>query len=145
MKHLLEISIVAVLWTAPALPQAAVQTLPRTGDMYDMLDLSDPYRTTIRGLFAQPIDFNGGQRRIHVYVGAGNRQSEPFVLLPVDADEGVPAFLQASGWQAIADEQGLIVAVAQPPGDAWDAEADLVYLDAVYEQTHNRPQRARAR
>jgi poly(3-hydroxybutyrate) depolymerase len=106
--------------------------------MYKMLDLSNPYRTTISGLFAQPIDFNSAQHKIHVYIGAENRQSEPFVLLLLDANVNVPGFLEASGWQALADEQALIVAIAQPPGDAWNTEGDLAYLDAVYTQTHNR-------
>ena len=138
MNEILKTGVIAALLTAPLHAQAPVQSLPQTGDMYEMLDLSDPYRTTISGLFAQPIDFDGGRRRIHVYIGADNRQSEPFVLLLVDVDVDAPAFLDASGWRAIADERGLIVAVAQPTGADWDAEADLAYLEAVYDQTHNR-------
>ncbi|MEZ5366845.1 MAG: prolyl oligopeptidase family serine peptidase [Bryobacterales bacterium] len=106
--------------------------------MYGNLDLNDPYRTTIHGLFAQPFDFNGVEKTIHVYISAENRQSEPFVLLLVDTDVDVPRFLASSGWQSIADEQGLIVAVAQPPGVDWSGQNDFAYLEAVYEQTHNR-------
>ena len=134
MKAILSSTLFAAPLAAPVLAQSPVQQLPKTGDMYDKVDLSDPYRTTISGLFAQPIKFNGGQHQIHVYIGAENRQSEPFVLLLVDADVKVPQFLAKSGWQALADEQGLIVAVAQP----LDADADLPYLDAVYTETHNR-------
>jgi len=115
-----------------------VQTLPETGDMYEMLDLQDPYRTTISGLFVQEIDFNSTSQQIHVYIGSENRQSEPFVLLLVDPEEDVPSFVERSGWQTIADEQGLIIAIAQPLGTTWEAAEDLEYLDAVYTQTHNR-------
>lgn len=121
--------------------QTTAQQLPETASMYGALDLSDPYKTTISGLFEQPVDLGEGViRTAYVYIGAENRQSEPFVLLMPDSGvDDVNAWLQQTGWQAIADAEGLIVAVAMSnEGAAWDAEADIAYLNKLYSVTHAR-------
>lgn len=140
MKRTLSLALTLVLCTAlasPALAATEAQTLPVTGDMYGMLDLNDPYKTTISGLFEQPVTVGEDTRTSYVYIGAENRQSEPFVmLLPDSSVDDINAWLSETGWQALADEQGLIVSVAQT-ADGW-SEDEIAYLDSLYTVNHAR-------
>ena len=106
--------------------------------MYGMLDLNDPYRTVISGLFSQTVSVDKRPCDFHVYIGAKNHQSEPFVLLLPDSRQNVSALLVKGGWKDLADAEGLIVAIAKPTGKAWDVNTDMPYLKALYDETHNR-------
>lgn len=129
-----------VLLCSAAFAQTEAKQLPETGSMYANLDLTDPYKTTISGLYEQPVTVGEATRLAYVYIGAENRQSEPFVMLMPDSGvDNVNAWLAETGWQAIADAEGLILCIAQPSeGAAWDVEADVAYLDALYKVTHAR-------
>ena len=116
-----------------------LQKLPTIADMYGMLDLKDPYRSPISGLFSESATVDTKQREFFVYIGAKNRQSEPFVILVPDSKQPNPSdLLVKSGWKDIADADGLIVAIAKPTGSPWSSEADLAYLKAISSEAHSR-------
>ena len=87
MKRIVSLALCLILCLSlvPALADTQAQQLPVTGDMYGMLDLMDPYKTTISGLFEQPVAMDEETRLSYVYIGAENRQSEPFVMLLPDS------------------------------------------------------------
>ena len=55
-------------------PDLEIQEFPASGDMYEMMDLSDPYKTVISGLFRQDITEGGLDRECYVYISPENRQ-----------------------------------------------------------------------
>lgn len=112
-----------------------VQEFPNPGDMYGMLDLSDPYRTVISGLFQQDIvdEEKGIKRECYVYISADNHQVEANITLIPDSGTDPQTFLEKSGWKDIADEQGLILLIAVPEEGGWDVDKDLDYLNAMYD------------
>jgi len=139
MKRIVSLALCLILCLSlvPALADTQAQQLPVTGDMYGMLDLMDPYKTTISGLFEQPVAMDEETRLSYVYIGAENRQSEPFVmLLPDSSVTDINAWLAETGWQALADEQGLIVSIAQTK-DGW-TDGEVAYLEKLYTVTHAR-------
>lgn len=119
-------------------PDLDIQEFPASGDMYEMMDLSDPYKTVISGLFRQDITEGGLDRECYVYISPENRQMEANVTIIPDSGTDVVDFLTESGWKDIADEQGLILLIAKPDGRTWDTEEDLTYLNNMWTQTHVR-------
>ena len=132
------LALAMLLGAAGACAQMEIQQFPASGDMYEMLDLSDPYKTVISGLFRQEITEGGLNRTCYVYIGAGNSQSQPNVTIIPDSKAEVAPFLEQSGWKDIADEQGLILLIAVPEAGGWQAEQDLDYLNGLWTQTHVR-------
>ena len=118
--------------------QLPLRKLPNIADMYGMLDMKDPYKTVISGLFSQTVSVDKQSYDSHVYIGANNHQSEPFVLLIPDSKQDVSELLVKGGWKDLADAEGLIIAIAKPTGQTWAVDADLPYLKALSNQAHNR-------
>ncbi|MDO4546927.1 MAG: PHB depolymerase family esterase [Clostridia bacterium] len=140
MKRL-AMALLAVLMVFSAMGASAemeIQEFPASGDMYEMLDLSDPYKTVISGLFRQDITQDGLERECYVYIGAENRQMQPNVTIIPDSGADVVSFLEQSGWKDIADEQGLILMIAVPEEGGWDPAKDLAYMNGLWTQTHVR-------
>ncbi|MDO4548356.1 MAG: hypothetical protein Q4D04_09680, partial [Clostridia bacterium] len=132
------ISLTLIFNAAGALAQLEVQEFPAIEDMYSMLDLTDPYRTVISGLFRQSLEIAQAQREFYVYIGSTNHQQEPNVTLIPDADVDPVEFLEASGWKEIADEEGLILLIAVPATGEWDVQTDIDYLNELWTVSHVR-------
>ncbi len=142
MKKLFSIVIALsmLLCSISALAELEVQEFPASGDMFEMLDLSDPLKTVISGLFHQEIEMGEGldARECYVYIGAENHQAEANVTLIPDSGVDVVDFLENSGWKEIADEEGLILLIAVPTAEGWNVETDLEYLNTMWTVTHVR-------
>ena len=128
---------VAVLFICSVSP-ADIQQFPERGDMYDMLNPADPYRTVINGLFRQTIALESGERTFLVYIAENNAQYQPYLVIIPDAQDDPVALLEKSGWKEIANAHGMIVIITESPDGEWDMDRDLSYLDEMYSVRHVR-------
>ena len=119
-------------------PSIRVQDFPAIGSMYEKLDLNDPYKTVVSGLFREPVKVGESEREFLVYIAESNRQANPYICLIPDAGQDPVEFLVESGWKEIADGSGSIIVIMRPLEGAWDFERDLPYLKAMYSQSRKR-------
>ncbi len=141
MKYICSILLIlALALSGSVFAEMEIQEFPASADMYAMLDLSKPYQTVISGLFHQDIinQDAGIERECYVYIGASNHQQEANVTLIPDSSVDAVTFLETSGWKDIADEQGLILIIAQSEAGGWDIEKDLAYINQLWTTTHVR-------
>jgi len=119
-------------------PQTEIRKLPEVASLYGKLDLSDPYKTVVSGLFRQTVTMKEESRSFLVYVAENNRQAEPYVCLIPDSKQDPRELLEMNGWKAIADANGLILVIMESRNGAWDLEKDMAYLSAMYSQSRAR-------
>jgi poly(3-hydroxybutyrate) depolymerase len=119
-------------------PSVTIGEFPPIGSLYESLDLSDPYRTVVSGLFREPISVGGVERSYLVYIGEENHQSNPYVCLIPESTQDPRELLELSGWKQIADENGLVLVVPEPQNDRWAVADDIAYLNSMDSQSKTR-------
>lgn len=132
---------VSAVWAANLesfVPSMAIQRFPAIESLYNKLDLSDPYRTVVSGLFTQDSVLKTEKRPFLVYVAPSNHQAESYVCIIPDSKQDPRQTLELNGWKEIADANGLILVIMQPKDGSWDWEKDGAYLNAMYSQSRLR-------
>ncbi len=118
--------------------KTGIQKFPAISSLYDKLDLSDPYKTVVSGLFRQDLNLKTETRSFLVYVAPNNHQSESYVCIIPDSRQDPRQALELNGWKEIADANGLVLVIMEPKSGGWDIEKDMTYLSTMYSQSRLR-------
>ncbi len=132
----LPLSAASDLSLSPA--KTAVKLFPATPDFVNMvktLNPKDAYAPVYQGLYDDILDVNGVKRSFKVYIPASAKQGQNNIVVAVPSGVDAVAFLEASGWMAIADKYSQFLFVLEGVDKKWNvtmAADEVAYITKAF-------------
>lgn len=133
------LSLILLLSCASAMADVlAVQPAPDLTKVEVILDPANPLKIQFEGLFeTQGTMSDGSIRSLYQYLPATLGYRQPLVAITMPSDADPATFLAESNWQAIADERGITIVLAQAGEGGWKAD-ESEYMGFVFEYMDDR-------
>ena len=133
MKKLL-VSILALALLLGCVSAQAETAVPRLEDIDTSavnIDPANPLGPQFTGLYSFDVALEGGARQLYHYVPETLTYRQPAVAIGVPTGEDALAFAEATGWKALADEQGFSLILMLPGENGW-ADNDAEYVNGAF-------------
>jgi len=105
--------------------------------MVKALNPKDMYAPVYQGMWDDILTVDGVKRSFKVYIPTGAKQGHSNIVLAVPSGVDAVAFVEASGWKAIADKYNQFLFILEGVNKKWniaDATSDIAYMTAAFKR-----------